>query len=212
MFQRFALTVLLLVAIPGVLVAQDFGVLESAETINRGNIKLGAFPVFVLQDTIDGIDLDAETAIGFVAGYGFSDSFDVEGRVAIYDNITFFGADAEYWVMKNRPLDLSLRGGFHIGAGSDEAGVADQSGVDFSVIGSAPVTPRLEVFGALDFAVNRFDLPQGLNIDDDFTTMHLVPGIEFGISPNLDVLGEIGVGLNDDSSNYVAIGIAYYVR
>ena len=30
--------------------AQDFGVLESAETINRGNIKLGAYPLFVLPD------------------------------------------------------------------------------------------------------------------------------------------------------------------
>ena len=45
-----------------------------------------------------------------------------------------------------------------------------------------------------------------------FTTAHLVPGIEYRVSSSVDFVGEIGIGLNDGSSNYISAGIAYYVR
>ena len=55
--------------------AQDFGVLESAETINRGNVKVGAFPLFVFPD---GGDTDFRLPISI--GVGLSNSFDIEGK------------------------------------------------------------------------------------------------------------------------------------
>ena len=39
-----------------------------------------------------------------------------------------------------------------------------------------------------------------------------MPGIEYAISPTFDFLAEIGIGLNDSSSNYIAIGVSYYFR
>src|SRR5215210_4671818 len=109
--------------------AQDFGVLESAETITRGNFKFGAYPMFVFPDPGD-----TTFQLGVAFGGGLTNSLDLEGRAAFGDQITYVGADAEYWLVKNRPLDLSVRGGFHFGF--PEGDIGDTAGVDLSVLGS----------------------------------------------------------------------------
>ena len=182
--------------------AQDFGVLESAETINRGNIKLGAFPLFVFPD-----EGDTSFRLPISVGVGLTNSFDLEGRAAFSDDVTFVGADGEYWFLKNRPLDLSFRGGFHFGFVDGEVG--DTAGVDVSVIGSAPIAARLELIGALDLAFTSMDLGA---TRDGFTTVHLVPGIEVAITPDLDFVAEFGVGVTDSSSHHVGFGLAFYFR
>ena len=178
--------------------------MESAETINPGNFKLQVHPMFLFDEG------ENETGISLGFGYGFTPSFDLEAKIALYDEVNFFGADAEYWLLKNQPLDLSVRGGFHVGA-SD---FTDSTGFDFGLIASAPVTPRLEVYGALDMSFNEFDVADEFEdvIDDDYTNVHLVPGIEYALSDDLDFLMELGVGLNDESANYFAIGVTYYLR
>ena len=211
---------LLMVPLAG---AQDFGIMTSAETINRGSFKLAAYPMYVLPD-----EGENDTRVRVGLGYGFTDSFDVEGRVAFSDDIVFLGGDVAYWVLKNLPLDLSVRGGFHLGVVNGDIG--DSRGADVSVIGSAPVASKLELVGALDLAYNFVSLtPEtlldlsirdelialGLDVDpndDTFTTFHLVPGIKVAVSPDLDFLAEVGIGVNDKSNHYVALGIAYYIR
>jgi hypothetical protein len=182
--------------------AQDFGVLESAETINPGNFKLAAYPLFVLPD-----EGDNDFALAASVGYGLSSSFDLEGRVAFSEDVTFLGGDGEYWLVKNQPLDLSLRGGAHLGMVDGDVG--DTVGADVSVIASAPVASRLELIGALDMAFNSMDIGADR---DGFTTVHLVPGIEAAITPDLDFLAEFGIGVTDSSSHYVGFGLAFYVR
>jgi hypothetical protein len=187
-------------AIPVCVAAQDFGVMNSAETINRGNFKLMANPIVVF---VEG-DADNEVGVALVAGYGFTDSFDVEGKVAFYDGVKFFGADAEYWLLKEEPVDVSVIGGFNLGR---RDGGFDTTAFDFTFLGSGHVTPRLELYGGLDFSRVAID-----DFDTSFTTAHLVPGIEYAISPDLDFVAEFGIGLNDDSTNYLSAGIAYYLR
>lgn len=51
-----------------------------------------------------------------------------------------------------------------------------------------------------------------LNSGGDFRTFHLVPGIEYAISDNLDLLVEVGIGLNESASHYVSGGVAFYIR
>jgi hypothetical protein len=182
--------------------AQDFGVLESAETINPGNIKLGAFPLFVFPD-----EGDTDFRLPVTIGFGVGESFDVEGRAAFSDDVTFVGGDGEYWFVKNAPLDLSFRGGLHWGFVDGEIG--DTFGVDVTVLASAPVASRLELIGALDMAFNSMDIGDDR---DGFTTVHLVPGIEVAINDDLDFVGEFGVGVTDSSSHYAAFGLAFYFR
>lgn len=49
-------------------------------------------------------------------------------------------------------------------------------------------------------------------VDDSFTRLHLVPGIEYRLSDEVDLVGEIGLGINDNSFTYVGAGITYYIR
>ena len=179
--------------------AQDFGVAESAETIDRGNWKLKANPTLILYDD------DSEPGVAFTAGYGVTETFDFEGKLALYDGLTIFGGDVEFWLVRGRGLDLSLGAGYHF-ANSE---FSDFGGFDVTVIGSHAVTPKLDIYAAVDMAFNKYtdDLP-----DSSFTQVHLVPGVEYKISPDLDLVAEFGIGLNDTSEHYVTGGLAFYIR
>ncbi len=54
------------------------------------------------------------------------------------------------------------------------------------------------------------DLPEG--VDDSFTRVNLVPGIEYMINEQIDLVGEFGIALNDDTASYAGIGLAFYLR
>ena len=45
-----------------------------------------------------------------------------------------------------------------------------------------------------------------------YDTVHLVPGIEYAISQDIDFVAEVGLGLNDDARHYISAGIAFYLR
>lgn len=187
---------------PAAAVAQDFGVMESAETIDEGNFKLRVNPMFALGKE----GQDDEVGVGIMAGYGVTDRFDVEGGVAVYDGFTFFGGNAEYWLAKDREVDFSVLGGLHFGRGD---ATPDTRGFDLSFIGSKHVSERLEIYGALDFA---FESITDNNADDNFTPIHLVPGVEYAINDDLDFVAEFGIGLNDEARHYFSGGLAYYFR
>lgn len=182
---------------------QDFGVMESAETIQRGNFKLVGYPMIVLGENGVGNEL----GLVLRGGYGFTDRFDAELAAAFYDGANLFGANAELWLLRAPPLtsgvDFSVRGGVHLLQGDG----ADGTGFDLSGLLSTRITPRVELLGALDYTQTFYD-----GIDGDFSTLYLVPGLEYGVSRNLDFLAEFGLGLNDRAPNYFAAGLAYYIR
>jgi len=189
--------------------AQNIGVLQSAETMNRGTIKLMAAPVmeFGKNGADDGFGLAAR------GGYGFTDRFDAEAKLGFFENSTFVGADGEFWILKSEEedsgLDFSLAGGLHWNfAGNDNY---DTMGFEVTPLLSGNISSRLELCGALNASFESIsDAPSGT--DDSFTSLHLVPGIEYRLSERADLVGEVGIGLNDNSSNYVGIGAAFYLR
>jgi hypothetical protein len=186
-------------ALPTVAAAQDFGVMNSAETIRRENFKVMASPIVVFGKDA----ADDEIGVAFVVGYGLTDWFDVEGKAAFFDGVTFIGGDAEAWLVKGQKVDVSVIGGFHVGRRDG----SDTKVFDFTFLGSGHIAPKLELFGALDFARHSVD-----NTDATFTTAHLVPGLEYAISPQLDFVAELGLALNDRASHYVSAGLAFYIR
>lgn len=196
--RRLALAAALVMTAPMAAFAQDFGVAESAETINVGNFKFTANPILVFTDSED------EGGVAFKFGYGFTPRFDMEGKAAIYDGFTFFGADAEYWLAKGGGLDVSASAGFHLGRGDQRF---DTTGIDLTFIASGKIAPRLDLYGALDFAFESID-----DIDVNYDTVHFVPGIEYSISDDLDFVLEFGLALDDDASHYVSGGLAFYLR
>ena len=201
--RQLALLSLVLVLAPVAALAQDFGVMESAETIDRGNVKLRANPMVVFGEG----DLDDnEIGVAIMAGYGFTDMFDLEGGAAFYDGVAFVGANAEFWLLKRKPLDFSVIAGLHFARGDQ---TVDTTGIDLTLLASKHVTPRLDLYGALDFAFESITKP---DIDDGFTRIHFVPGVEYRLHPNLDLLAEVGIALDDDASHYVSGGVAFYFR
>lgn len=186
--------------LPALAQAQDFGVMESAETIDKGNFKLKVNPMFILGDG------DTQTGIVAGVGYGFTDRLDFEANFARYKDVTFVGGNVEYWLVKGqKPVDISASAGFHV-AMSD---FGDQTGADVTLIASHAATPKLDIYAALDVAFNKYreSFP-----DNSYTQAHLLPGIEYKIHQDLDLIAEFGISLNDNGNNYLSIGIAYYLR
>ena len=177
--------------------AQDFGVAQSAETINVGNVKLLANPMPVFgKDGSDG-----EAGVGLGIGYGLTDRVDVEGRLGLFENVQFYGGDVEFGLVQGRPYNISATAGGHV----TDADVDTWGAFDLTLEASRHVTPKLEIYGAFDFA-------HEFAPDDAYQTMHVVPGIEYAITEDLDFVSEFGIGLNDDSFHYFTAGIAYYFR
>jgi Outer membrane protein beta-barrel domain len=196
---RFPMLVFALLACtPALATAQDFGVLESAETINLGNFKLRGNPMFLF-----GKDTDSTTGIALSAGYGFTPRFDAEGNLAFYDGVTMFGGNGEYWLVKGRGLDFSLAGGLHARRGDR---TADIWGIDLTFLASRHLTPKFELYGGVDFGFEKVENSSG------YETVHLTPGIEYRLARDLDLVSEFGIGLNRDSRHYFAMGLAFYVR
>ena len=177
---------MLVLAAAGTATAQDFGILESAETINQGNFKIRANPMILFGKNGG----DSDIGVAALAGYGFTPRFDLEGGVAIYDGVTFFGANAEYWLVKHAPLDFSIAGGLHRRTGD---ATSDYNGVDLTLLGGGHATPKLEIYAGLDFAF------EGIGVPGDYKTVHLVPGIEYKVNNQIDLLAELGIALNDNS-------------
>ena len=186
-------------AVPATARAQDFGIMESAETINRGNFKLRLNPMLVFGKDEE----DHEFGFAALLGYGFTRNFDLEGGVAFYDGVTFFGANAELWLLRENPFDLSIAGGLHGRTGDL---TEDLTGIDLTFLASGHVTPRLELYGGIDVAF------EGIGNETDFKTVHLVPGIEYKINDSIDFVAEVGLALNDSARHYLSGGLAFYIR
>lgn len=172
------------------------GVMESAETINPGNIKLAGYAV-------RNLDAD-ETGVVARAGLGLAEGLDVEGRVGFYDGLTYFGGDLELWLVRDRSnVDFSVGGGLHR---SDFDGGPDIFGIDAFGILSGHVSDDVELYGSLDLDFERPDER------DNYTLARAVAGLEVALSESIDLHFEGGAGLNDRTSDYLGGGIAIYIR
>jgi hypothetical protein len=201
--MRVRLLLILTLLTPIAAHAQDFGVMESAETINRGNFKLRVNPLLFFGKHGG----DSDGAVAALVGYGFTPRFDLEGGVALGDDLTIFGATAEFNVARDRPFNFSIIPGLHFRRGDR---TLESTGFDLIFLGSVHPTSRLDVYGALDFAFESVTDDRVGNAD--YKTIHLVPGLEYKLQENVDVLAEFGIGLNDPARHYVTGGLAFYFR
>jgi hypothetical protein len=187
-----------LVAAAAKVSAQDV-LMNSAETINQGNLKLALFPTMLFGK--DGSD--SVWGMAGRVGYGLTPRFDIEAKAGIFKGLNYFGVEAEYWLIKGRNVNGSVALGAHM---TDWKDGADSSGIDTALLFSTRPAERLELYGGLKFA---FDSVK--NSDQNFTRAHLVPGLEYRISDNLDFLAEFGIALTDSSRSYASVGLALYL-
>ena len=172
--------------------------MNSAETINQGNLKLGIFPT-VLFGKNGG---DSVWGVAGRFGYGLTPRFDIEAKAAFFKGLKYFGVDVEYWLVKWENFNASVALGGHM---TDYSGGGDSSGIDAAIMASTLPVRNLEIYGGLKLA---FDSVK--NSDHNYTLAHIVPGIEYRLSDDLDFLAEVGIALNDNSGSYASVGLAYY--
>jgi len=193
--------------------AAEFAMMETAQRINEGTFKLSGFPVVIDRDDEDD---DPETGFALGLGYGLPYDLDAEVQVAAYEDGTFLGADLEWNVWRRERMALSIGGGAH-GADLEKSG--SLVGVDGTLIFSYSPIERLALSAAFDAAyddVNDRDANAPTDTrfptDGQYETYYAVPGISFLLTRNIDLLAEVGVGLNGDADDYVSAGVSWYFR
>jgi hypothetical protein len=187
--------------------AVDFGVMETADTVIPGDFKFQAFPLAVR----DGPRREVDTGINVGLGYGLSEHVDLEGQIGVYDDFNFFGADIEYSYREKVPLELSIG----VGAHKIASDFGHPWGLDVTHIVSYTTAsvPSLRLIGAIDASYEYSDADYAGAIgaqDERYWTVYAVPGLQYRFSERVDVIGEVGVGLNDDSYDYAALGLSFY--
>jgi hypothetical protein len=201
MFRRLHVTVVAAVSFGALAVpagAQNF-LKSSAETIPSGDFAFTAEPAG-LFGTNGGPDRWGGAAR---LGYGFTDSFDVEAKAAVFDGFSLVGLDTDFWALKG-PVNMSVGLGAHK-ALVDEGG--DSTAVDAAWRVSGRLTRRLELGGGLSVSFESLDhVP-----NSGFTRVYLVPGLRYRISSRVDFTTAFGAGLNNSSPSYLTTGFAVYL-
>jgi hypothetical protein len=173
--------------------------MNSAETINQGNLKLAIFPT-VLFGKNGG---DSVWGVAGRFGYGLTPSIDIEAKAAYFKGLHYYGADIEWWFLRGHNFNGSVALGGHM---TNYDGGGDSNGIDTSILFSHKPVKNLEIYGGLMLAFESVK-----NTDASFTLMHFVPGLEYRISNDLDFLAEVGIALNSDSRSYASVGLALYL-
>jgi hypothetical protein len=128
----------------------------------------------------------------------------VEAKLAVFDGLKLYGADAEVWLVKGK-TDVSVSLGAHK---ADFDHGFDSTAIDTSLLVSHDVGHKLELYGGVSLSFESID-----DVDDSsFTRAYLVPGLEYKLGRDLDLVAEVGLGINDDSPNYASAGLALYLR
>jgi hypothetical protein len=174
-------------------------VMNSAETIKVKNFKFAVFPTMLFSKN----GSDSEFGVAGRFGFGFTPRLDIEAKAAFFDGLTYFGVDVEYWLIKERKFNASIAVGGHM-TKSDVG--PDSSGIDTTFLISTKPANKLEIYGGLKLAFDSYK-----NIDWNYTLAHVVPGIEYRISRDLDFVAEVGIALNENSRSYASAGFAFYL-
>lgn len=199
-------------ALCGTAGAADFAMMETAEPIVPSSFKLAGGPILIDRDRGDN-----DGGFGIGVGYGLPYDLDIEGQLALYDDATWAGADIEWNAWTGNSMRFSIGGGLH---GGDLERDSTAAGADATAIFTFTPMQRLDVSASLDASyddVNVRGTPATpvagrFTADGAYQTYHFAPGVEYQLTRNLDLLGEVGIGLDGDSDDYVSAGMSWYFR
>jgi hypothetical protein len=174
-------------------------IMNSAETINQGNIKLAIFPTVLFGRNGSG----SVWGVAGRFGYGLTPTLDIEAKAAYFKDNNYYGADIEFWFLKGHNFNGSAALGGHL---TNIKGGGDSTGIDATLLFSTTPAKNLEIYGGLMLAFESVK-----NSDISYTRAHLVPGIEYRLNDELDFLAELGLSLNDKANSYASVGLAFYL-
>ena len=182
--------------VPAAAHASDFGILHTAIPVEKSVWRLQGGGVISLED-------GGREAFVISAGTGLAPKFDFEAKLSMSGDDMAIGGGIGYLItQQNVPVDLNVGAGFHY----INHDTADATSFDVNVIGSKAINPKLSWYGALALSFGSSDGRSS------FTAANLVPGIEYKLNDKVNVAVELGIGLNDNATNYLGGAIQYFIR
>jgi hypothetical protein len=182
--------------------AQNF-LQGSPDTIWYGNVRLEAAPAEMFPHD-GGTD---RTGAAVRLGYGVTDNFDLEAKSGFFDGVTLLGGDGHLRLYDRRDTLATLTVGGHHAFVRD---ALDSNALDLSASLGHWFSPRLQLYAGAAYSFEKLNgLPA--SADSTFSRWYAVPGLRVGVADRLDLLVEGGVGLNDNSPNYITAGFAFNV-
>ncbi len=176
--------------------AQDF-IQSSAQPIPEGDLGFSGYPT-VLFAKNNGPDRWG--GAGRV-GYGIADNFDVQGKVGVFNGFTLVGADATFRILRG-DVDLGLSVGGHQALMQF---APDSTAMDLAWLSGARVSKRLRVEGGVSYSLETVHSVRS----STFSRVYVVPGINYRVSREVAVVSQLGVGLNNNSPNYLTAGFSF---
>lgn len=188
--------------------AVDFGVMESADPVRKGDFKFEAYPLSTRRTATR----EEDSGVNAAVGYGFWEDADLELQFATYDDVYFAGTDLEYSLVREPRHEFSV----DIGAHYANTDFGTQLGADFTPLYSyKPASlPGFKWNAALDFAYDKasFAHANTHGLPAQYWSAYVVPGAQYRVARDVDVIGEVGLGLNADSNSYASVGLSFYFR
>jgi hypothetical protein len=173
--------------------SQD-AVMRTASPLEAGAIRLALHPVVLPEG-------DDELGVAGRAELGFSERLALLSRFAFYNDLGLVSAQAVYSLSAGGEPALALVGGLHRIFPEERGGYF---GLDLGLLASGELGDDVAVFGSLD--LDREFPPAPFS---SITRIHLVGGVELAVSERVHALVEVGLGLGDDSPNYLSAGLAW---
>ncbi len=179
--------------------AQDF-VQSSAQPIPAGDLGFTGYPTALFAKNNGP---DRWGGAGRV-GYGIADNFDVQGKVAAFNGFTLVGADATFRLLRGGDVDLALSLGGHQALMQS---APDSTAMDLAWLSGARVSRRLRVEGGVSYSLETVHSARS----STFSRVYVVPGIYYRVSREVAVISQFGLGLNNNSPNYLTAGLSFAV-
>jgi len=176
--------------------AQDF-LPSTARTIPSGDLRFTAYPTALFGKNGGP---DRWGGAGRV-GYGITDNFDVQGKAAVFNGFSLVGLDASYWIGRG-DVNLGLSLGAHKALMQS---APDSTAVDAAWMMSTRLSRRLRFEGGMSLSLESIDhVP-----NSRFNRVYVVPGVNYRVSRQVDFVSRLGLGLNNNSPNYLTAGFSF---
>jgi len=172
-------------------------VMQAAQPLEASAFRLALHPVLIPEG-------DDELGLAGRVEWALDGRLAFQSRFAFYNDLSFLSAGAAYSLSRGGSLDLALLAGVHRSFPDERDAFY---GADLTLLGSHELGDGTSVFGSLDLDREWPPAPYAA-----ITRFHLTGGLELAVSKQLTALIEVGLGLGDDSPNYVSAGVAWTSR
>jgi len=161
-------------------------VCNSASTLRPGQFSIGIAPIIY-------VDYGRDVGLFLNGGVGITRSIDLSLKLILNDNLTYFGGDLEFAILKGMPT-ISLAAGMH---------AYNNVGIDATFNLTFPIRGIVAIYCGLDNDIEFHD--HGTS----FPFWGFI-GLQAMLRRHFGIFMEIDIGINDPAPNMLDLGLNVY--